>query len=68
MKPYIATVSTADGRITKGKTYIGNRVVIHCHNHVKHARIAVVDNLNEIMTFNPQALRAKQMEYSDVRK
>lgn len=49
---YYATTSTADGRLTAGKRYVGMSVF----NKDGQARIAVYDNKSEVMTFNPKVL------------
>lgn len=51
---FIATTSTDDGRLTQGKTYVGNLVTTGKYGDL---RIAIYDNKNEWMTFNPQVFK-----------
>lgn len=58
-KNFEAIVSTGDGRLTKGKIYLGtNRV--YCKGAAKSGtfkRILVIDNLGEFMTFDPAVFK-----------
>lgn len=49
---FVATMATADGRLTRGHVYFGN--ILYLPSGI---RIVVFDNRREWMTFNPDAFR-----------
>lgn len=49
---FLSTVTTEDGRLTRNKRYNGRFV----RNLQGELRVALYDNKNEVMTFNPKVL------------
>lgn len=68
-----ALEGTADGRITEGKVYHGNVVAVSVHLQEHYGtrlrgqqvrselRVAVFDNRNQWMTFNPKVFRPEEI-------
>lgn len=52
---FVATDSTADGRITRGGIYKGNLIYVYPIN--PGLRICVFDNKKEWMTFKPEIFK-----------
>jgi len=55
----IAIISTEDGRLTAGKIYYGNFVMINQDrsSHPHNLRIAIYDNTGFPMTFDPNVFK-----------